>query len=101
VFNRPQINRLPRRPRLLVPTLIALFLLYTVVGSLTGLCTDLLWFGSVGFSRVFSSVLETKIVLFLIFGLLMALVVGTNIALAYRLRPPFRAMSPEQQNLER
>src|SRR5947209_11926676 len=30
----------------------------------------------------------------------MAVIVGVNIAVAYRARPPFRPMSPEQQQLE-
>ncbi|MCU1692201.1 MAG: hypothetical protein JWM64_1292, partial [Frankiales bacterium] len=35
------------------------------------------------------------------FGLLMAVSVGANVTVAYRVRPPFRPMSLEQQNLER
>ena len=99
--NRPQMPRLPRRPRLLVPVVVALVVLFIIISSLTGLYTDLLWYRSVGFSRVFSSVLLTKILLFLIFGAAMAVIIGANVALAHRLRPPFRTMSPEQQNLER
>src|SRR5674536_140840 len=93
--------RLPRRPRLLVPVVVALVVLFIIISSLTGLYTDLLWYRSVGFSRVFSSVLLTKILLFLIFGAAMAVIIGANVALAHRLRPPFRTMSPEEQNLER
>jgi uncharacterized membrane protein (UPF0182 family) len=63
--------------------------------------TDLLWYREVGFSKVFVTVLWTKVLLFFSFGLVMALLVGSNIAIAYRLRPPFRPMSLEQQNLER
>src|SRR5664280_1588238 len=93
--------RLPRRPRLLVPVVVALVVLFIIISSLTGLYTDLLWYRSVGFSRVFSSVLLTKILLFLIFGAAMAVIIGANVALAHRLRPPFRTMSLEQQNLDR
>jgi uncharacterized membrane protein (UPF0182 family) len=50
---------------------------------------------------VFTTTLWTKIGLFFVFGLLMALAVGFNIWLAHRLRPPLSAMSMEQQNLDR
>jgi hypothetical protein len=36
-----------------------------------------------------------------LFGLALAVVVGGNVWLAYRLRPPFRPVSQEQENLER
>ena len=31
----------------------------------------------------------------------MAIVVAANVVIAYRLRPPFRPVSPEQEQLER
>ena len=39
--------------------------------------------------------------LFFIFGVLMALILAGNLVIAYRVRPPFRPMSAEQQNIER
>jgi len=91
---------LPRRPRLLIP-LFALVALVIVVLIATRLWTDLLFYRSVNASRVFSTVLGTRTFLFVVFGLIMALAVGANIVVAFRLRPPFRPMSLEQQNLER
>ncbi|MDQ6649594.1 MAG: UPF0182 family protein [Actinomycetota bacterium] len=99
--NRPTLPHLGRRQRLLIPVAVLLVVALVILGSLIGLYTDLLWFRSVGFAKVFSTVLRTKLLLFLVFGVLMAVVVGTNVAIAYRLRPPFRPMSIEQQNLER
>ena len=92
---------LPARPRLLGPVLAVLGVLLLVGGIGVSLYTDLLWFRSVDFTTVFTTVLTTKLMLFALFGLLMALLVGANIAVAYRMRPPFRPMSLEQQNLER
>lgn len=66
-----------------------------------GFWTDWLWYRSVNYSSVFTTTLWTKIGLFFVFGLLMALAVGFNIWLAHRLRPPLSAMSMEQQNLDR
>ncbi|MFC1412056.1 UPF0182 family protein [Streptacidiphilus sp. N1-12] len=59
------------------------------------------WYRSVGYGGVWSSVLRTRVFLFLAFGLPTALLVGLNAWLAYRLRSPLSAMSEEQQSLER
>jgi uncharacterized membrane protein (UPF0182 family) len=93
--------RLVRSTRLLIPLLVVFILLLVVLGGGTRLYTDLLFFRSVGFSKVFTTVLYTRILLFVMFGAVMAVAVGTNIVLAYRLRPPVRPLSPEQRNLER
>jgi uncharacterized membrane protein (UPF0182 family) len=85
----------------IIPTLIALGVLIVLFGLFTNFYTDLLWYRSVGFSRVYTTELWTKILLFFVFGLLMAGVVALNIVLAYRHRPAYRGMSPEQQSLER
>ena len=92
---------LPARPRLLGPVLVVLAVVLLLGGVVVSLITDLLWFRSVDYSQVFTTVLTTRLLLFVGFGLLMALIVGANVAIAYRVRPPFRPMSLEQQNLER
>ena len=92
---------LPARPRLLGPVLVVLAVLLMVGGVGISLYTDLLWFSSVDYRQVFTTVLTTRLMLFFGFGLLMAVIVGVNVYLAYRVRPPFRPMSLEQQNLER
>ncbi len=92
---------LPARPRLLGPVLVVLAVLLLLGGVGISLYTDLLWFSSVDYRQVFTTVLTTRLLLFLGFGLLMAVIVGVNVYLAYRVRPPFRPMSLEQQNLER
>ena len=96
-------SRLPRlaRPRLVISILAAIALLIVVGAVFTRLYTDLLFYRSVGFSSVFTRVLWTRIFLFFLFGLLMAAAVGANVVIAYRVRPPFRPLSAEQQNLER
>ena len=92
--------RLPGRSRRAIPILVVAAVLIAVFSAFVRLYTDLLWFRSVHYADVFDRRLTTEIVLFVIFGLLMALVVGGNILLAYRLRPAYRAISPEQQQLE-
>src|SRR3954466_7511216 len=92
--------RIPGRPRLLLMVAVLLVLLLFALSAFVRLYTDLLWYRSVHFSTVFGRRLTTEIVLFFLFGLLMALIVGVNIFLAHRLRPPYRALSQEQQQLE-
>ena len=90
-----------RRPRFLALVVVVIVVLLGVGGTLVRLYTDLLWFREVGFSGVFSTTLRTQLMLFVVGGALMATVVGANIVMAHRLRPPFRPTSLEQQNLER
>ncbi|MFJ7070055.1 UPF0182 family protein [Streptomyces sp. NPDC101115] len=98
---RIRVGRPSRRARTLLMTLGVLAVLGMAFVMFAGFWTDWLWFRSVHYSSVFTTTLWTKIGLFLVFGLLMALAVGLNIWLAYRLRPPLSAMSLEQQSLDR
>ncbi|AMW12757.1 hypothetical protein A4E84_26685 [Streptomyces qaidamensis] len=98
---RIRVGRPSRRVRTLLMTLGVLAVLGMAFTMFAGFWTDWLWYRSVEYSSVFTTTLWTKIGLFFVFGLLMALAVGFNIWLAHRLRPPLSAMSMEQQNLDR
>jgi uncharacterized protein len=100
---RPPIPSLTlsRRMRISLIVVGVIIALLIVASSLVGVYVDWLWYGSVGFRRVFQSVIDTRLVLFAIFGIAMALAIFANLTVAFRMRPPFRPMSPEQQNLER
>ena len=63
--------------------------------------TDYMWFNSVGFTSVFMTELWTRILLFAIAAMMMAVIVGASIFFAYRARPAVRPMSLEQQGLDR
>ncbi|CAO5182573.1 conserved membrane hypothetical protein [Frankia sp. AiPs1] len=89
------------RARVIVPVVLVLAVLIAFVTVFTRFYTDLLFYRSVNFSKVFTTVIYTRILLFVLFGAVMAVVIGTNIVLGYRLRPPLRPLSTEQQNLER
>ena len=93
--------QLSRRGKIAIGVIAGLIVLLIVALSLVNVYTDWLWFGELGFRPVFSTILRTRLLLFAVFGLLMGAVLVGNVMLAYRLRPPFRPMSPEQQNLER
>ena len=96
----PSLN-LSRRTKIALSVVAALIVLLVVLVKLTGVYIDWLWFGQLGYRSVYRDILWTRIILFLIFGVLMALILGGNLLVAYLLRPPFRPMSTEQQNLER
>ncbi|MFJ3666282.1 UPF0182 family protein [Streptomyces sp. NPDC090106] len=98
---RIRVGRPSRRVRTLLMTLGVLAVLGMAFTMFAGFWTDWLWYRSVNYSSVFTTTLWTKIGLFFVFGLLMAVAVGFNIWLAHRLRPPLSAMSMEQQNLDR
>jgi len=93
--------RVSRRGKIVIGVLVSLFILLSALGSLVRVYTNWLWFGEVGYRGVFSTILTTRIVLFLVVGLVLAAIIGSSVFLAYRMRPPFRPISQEQENLER
>ena len=84
---RPTAAPPPRRSRALFLTGAALVVLFLLLSSFASFWTERLWFKSVGYSGVFTTLLWTKVGLFLVFGGLMAATVATTIALGYRARP--------------
>ncbi len=98
---RIRVGRPSRRARSLLMTLGVVAVLAMLFVMFSGFWTDWLWYRSVQYSSVFTTTLWTKIGMFAVFGLLMALAVGFNIWLAHRMRPPLSAMSLEQQSLDR
>jgi uncharacterized membrane protein (UPF0182 family) len=90
-----------RRGRVTVGVLLGVFLLFTLLGWGVQAWTDWLWFQEVHYTQVFTGVLRTRALLFVGAALAMALVIGGNLWLAYRLRPALRPPSAEQATLER
>ena len=99
--SRPQNPMRPKRPGPLALTAIVLVILGSVLVGLSGFYADLLWFRSVDFQTVWSTVLVTKASLFVFFGLITSLFITTNVYLAYRSRPLYAPVSIEADNLER
>jgi len=90
-----------KKPSPLALTLIILAVLAGALVALSGVYVDWLWFKSVGFTSVWTTVLTTKIVLFIVAGLVTSSIISTNIFLAYRRRPFDVSMAMESDNLER
>jgi uncharacterized membrane protein (UPF0182 family) len=90
-----------RRSRALVITAIVLVVAFFALTTFANFYTNVLWYRDIGFGGVYSRLLLTKLVLFLVFGILMAAVVAVNMVVAFRLRPLFHPQSPEQSGLDR
>jgi uncharacterized membrane protein (UPF0182 family) len=81
--------------------LAVLLVLIAVADRAVDIWADYLWFDEVGYTEVFSGVLTTRLLLFVTFGLGVALIVAINLYLAYRMRPLLRPHSAEQHALDR
>jgi uncharacterized membrane protein (UPF0182 family) len=90
-----------RRGRALLPTLLILGALLIAFSIFTGFYTDLLWYQSVGYTKVFTGTLRAKSLLFFLFGILFAGAVSANFVIAYRTRPTYQALIPGQAELDR
>ena len=96
----PQFNFKARRG----PLPIAIGVLVAIgvaLVSVSGFYADWLWFKSVNFTSVWSTLLLTKIALFVVAGLITAALILFNIIIAYKRRPLYVPMTVEADNLER
>jgi uncharacterized membrane protein (UPF0182 family) len=90
-----------KKPSPLAITLTILAVITGALVALSGFYVDWLWFNSVGFTGVWSTVLTTKVALFVIAGLLTSLIISLNVYVAFRRRPFYVPTSVEADNLER
>ena len=90
----------PRRSRALLATAAVVIAAFFLLSAFTGVWTDKLWFSSVGYGNVFTKVLGTRVLLFVVFGAVLGGIVAANIFVAFRTRPAFRSL-PSEANLER
>ena len=96
----PQFNFKARRGPL--PIVIGVLVAIGVaLVSVSGFYADWLWFKSVNFTSVWSTLLLTKIGLFVVAGLITAALILFNIIIAYKRRPLYVPMTVEADNLER
>ena len=84
-----KVPRLSRRARVLLTAGVGLLVLTLVAGRLVDTYVDWLWFGEVGFRRVWGTVLLTRLAIFLAVALLVGASVFLASMLAYRSRPDF------------
>ncbi|HJT92070.1 MAG TPA: UPF0182 family protein, partial [Mycobacterium sp.] len=84
-----RMPKLTRRSRILIAVAVAAVLLLLIGPRFVDAYVDWLWFGELGYRSVFTTVLVTRIVVFLVVSLLIGAVVFAGLALAYRSRPVF------------
>jgi uncharacterized protein len=84
-----RMPKLTRRSRILIAVSLAVIVLLLVGPRLIDGYVDWLWFGELGYRSVFTTVLVTRIVVFLIVTVLIGGVVSAGLTLAYRTRPVF------------
>ena len=82
-----------RRRGALLPTLVIAAVVVIAYLIFTNIWTDRLWYTSIGFQSVFSTLLWTRLALFVVFGVLLAAAVVVSSSVAYRLRPRIRHAS--------
>ena len=93
---------LMRRSRLIwVWILAALLVLVILLNVWSNLWTDKLWFDSVGYSSVFRTELTSKVLLFLLGGLIAGGLIYGSQLLAYRRRPIYAPSTPELETMDR
>lgn len=97
----PAPQRRSGRSRALIITAVVLVLAFFALTTFASIYTDRLWFTDTGYGEVFSTLLWTRVVLFIVFGLVMGLAVGAAMYVAFRARPLFHPNSPEQTGLDR
>ena len=85
----------------MLPTLLIVGSILIVFALFVGYYTDWLWYNDAGYGSVFTKQLWVRALLFVVFFVLAAGMVLANAYLAYRYRPIFRAISLEQQSLDR
>ncbi|TYL46068.1 UPF0182 family protein [Nocardioides sp. BGMRC 2183] len=78
------------RGRALVVTVAVLIVGFFLLTAFASVYTDRLWYRDVGYGEVFSTLLWTRVGLFLVFGALMGAAVAVAMYVAYRFRPLFR-----------
>ena len=81
--------KLTRRSRLLITIALVAVLLLLVGRRLVDPYVDWLWYGELGYRSVFTTVLLTRLVVFLVVAAITALVISASLTLAYRTRPVF------------
>ena len=96
---RPVLQK--RRRGALAPTLIALGVLIVLALIAAQLWTNVLWYQQLGFLEVYRTELLTRVVLFVLGGLLMAVAVTISLLVGYRSRPIYAPVSAEQAGLDR
>ena len=84
-----RMPKLSRRGRLLAAITLAVLALLLVAPRLIDTYVSWLWFGELGYRSVFTTVLTTRLLVFVVAAVGVGLVIFAGLAMAYRTRPVF------------
>ncbi|ART71419.1 membrane protein [Mycobacterium dioxanotrophicus] len=84
-----RMPKLTRRSRILIGLALVVVLLLLIGPRFVDTYVDWLWFGELGYRSVFTTVLVTRLIVFLVAGVVLGAIVFAGLALAYRTRPVF------------
>lgn len=84
-----RMPKLNRRSRILVALAFAVIVLLLIGPRFIDTYVNWLWFGELGFRSVFTTVLMTRLLVFLVIAVVVGAIVFAGLALAYRSRPVF------------
>ena len=101
VVRVPTAAPAPGRRRLIIILVAVVAGLVLAFTALSGFFVDVLWFREVRLSDVFWTVLRTKFLLGLAFGLAFFVLLYSNLWIVRRITPRYRALTPEQEIIER
>ncbi len=101
VVRVPTATPAPGRRRLIIIVVAVVAAFLVLFTALSGFFVDVLWFREVRLSDVFWTVLRTKVLLGLAFGLTFFVLLYSNLWIVRRITPRFHAVTPEQEIIER
>src|SRR3954469_4062913 len=84
-----RMPKLTRRSRILIAVALAVVLLLLFGPRMVDAYVDWLWFGELGYRSVFTTKIVTRVIVFLVAGVVMGTIVCAALALSYRTRPVF------------
>src|SRR3954464_2153826 len=84
-----RMPKLTRRSRILIAVALAVVLLLLFGPRMVDAYVDWLWFGELGYRSVFTTKIVTRVIVFLVAGVVMGTIVFAALALSYRTRPVF------------
>jgi uncharacterized protein len=89
------------RRRLGIVVVVAALLLFASANRVATLVTDLWWFDALGYRSVFTTILGTRVLMGVVFGLALAAIIAVNLLVVRRIRPLFVPSTPQQAAVER
>ena len=101
VVRVPTATPAPGRRRLIIIVVAVVAAFLVLFTALSGFFVDVLWFREVRLSDVFWTVLRTRVLLGLAFGLAFFVLLFSNLWIVRRITPRFNAVTPEQEIIER